>query len=70
MSWNRILYYSIFSLLVSLLAAMIFADTHGALLMWGFILAMGVGYAYGTFQVLAVMKKDFQKLMDDLDDKP
>jgi dolichol kinase len=69
MNWNRVIYYSIFTLLVSLLFSMGFANTHGVFLTWGFALAMGAGYAYGTYQAFAVSKQEFEKAMKDFLEK-
>lgn len=65
MNWVRILSYALFSLFVSLLCTIVFAESKGAFLMWGFVLAIGAGYAYGSFQAFAVAKKEFQKLIDE-----
>lgn len=64
-NWRSIAYYTLFSTVVSFIAGLLFANTHGGFLMWGFSLVVGAGYAYGRFETIIRAKQELKKILDD-----
>lgn len=64
MNWNSILLYTLFSLGTSSILAKICGG--GLPMAFLFVIIMGAGYSYGTFQMMFFYKNKIKKFLEEL----